>query len=121
MSPWRYTCLLFLLILCLIRPNLLAQDAATQVPTRPAAEALKPSSNPKLSLHFVDADLHDVLRILAEEGNCNLVVTDDVQAKVTLRFNGVTWKQALNTIAQVYGLTIRRQDNVVWVGYAVGE
>ena len=118
MSALRYTCLLFLLVLFLIRPDLLAQDTVMQVSPRSAAEIPKPSSNPKLTLHFVDADLHDVLRILAEEGNCNLVVTDDVQGKVTLRFDEVTWDQVLDTIALAYGLVVQQQDNIVWIGDA---
>ncbi|MGH7804130.1 MAG: AMIN domain-containing protein, partial [Candidatus Binatia bacterium] len=48
----------------------------------------------KISLDFKDADVQNVLRILAEVGNVNIVATDDVKGRITLRLVDVPWDQA---------------------------
>ena len=78
------------------------------------------SSQKKISLDFQNANLHDVLRILAIEGRFNLVVTDDVQGQVTLRLSEVTWQQAFRIVLQAHGLVLRRQGSIVFVNYSTG-
>ena len=61
------------------------------------------------------ADLHDVLRLLADVGKVNLVISDDVAGKVTLRLKRVPWDQIACTVAAVHRLTIHVQDNILMV------
>jgi type IV pilus assembly protein PilQ len=64
-----------------------------------------PSNGSKLiSLDFKDADVINVLRILAVEGNRNLVVGDDIKGKVSVSLRNVTWDQALEAILEARGL-----------------
>src|SRR5262245_47779498 len=58
----------------------------------------------KLSLDFKDADIKNVFRLLAEVGGKNIVVTDDVNRKVTLRLVEVPWDQAMDLIITTNGL-----------------
>jgi type II secretory pathway component HofQ len=68
-----------------------------------------------IDLDVKDADVHDVMRLLADVGNVNIVVADTVQAKVTLHLKRVAWDLATCTIAQVHKLSVSVEDNVVLV------
>lgn len=69
----------------------------------------------KISLDFKNADIHDVLRILADVSGLNIVATDDVRARVTLRLVEVPWDQALDVIMQANGLEKTQVGNVITV------
>jgi type IV pilus secretin PilQ/predicted competence protein len=66
-----------------------------------------------VSLDFKDADVHNVLRLLAEVSKLNIVATDDVHGKVTLRLFDVPWDQALDIILQVLNLESTQERNVI--------
>jgi len=66
-----------------------------------------------VSLDFKDADVHNVLRLLAEVSKLNIVATDDVRGKVTLRLFDVPWDQALDIVLQVLNLESEREGNVI--------
>ena len=69
----------------------------------------------KISLDFKNADVHDVLRILADVSGLNLVSTDDVKGKITLRLVDVPWDQALAVVLQANGLEKVQSGNVVTI------
>ncbi|MEW6299360.1 MAG: type IV pilus secretin PilQ [Thermodesulfobacteriota bacterium] len=69
----------------------------------------------RISLDFKNADIHDVLRILADVSGLNIVATDDVRARVTLRLVEVPWDQALDVIMQANGLEKTQVGNVITV------
>jgi type IV pilus assembly protein PilQ len=79
----------------------LAQRSVGEEPIPSAAPAgeFGTSADPaytgrRISLDFKTADIHDVLRILADVSGLNIVATDDVKARVTLRLVEVPWDQA---------------------------
>ena len=61
------------------------------------------------------ADIHDVLRLLADVAHANLVVANDVAGKITLRLQRVPWDAAICTIAAAQHLTVTVEDNVLLV------
>ena len=67
----------------------------------------------KLSLDFKDADIKNVFRLLAEVSGKNIVVTDDVNRKVTLRLVEVPWDQAMDLIITTNGLGKDEMGNVI--------
>ncbi|HSE87914.1 MAG TPA: type IV pilus secretin PilQ, partial [Candidatus Binatia bacterium] len=67
----------------------------------------------KLSLDFKDADIKNVFRLLAEVSGKNIVVTDDVNRKVTLRLVEVPWDQAMDLIISTNGLGKDEMGNVI--------
>jgi type IV pilus assembly protein PilQ len=69
----------------------------------------------KISLDFKNADVHDVLRIVADVSGLNIVATDDVKARVTLRLVEVPWDQALDVVLQSNGLEKSQTGNVITV------
>jgi type IV pilus assembly protein PilQ len=86
---------------------------ATSTPT-PAPPASTPVSGEKLiSLDFKDADVVNLLRILAAESGRNIVSGDDVKGRVSISLKNVTWEQALDTILEVRGLAKVEKDGVI--------
>jgi len=72
----------------------------------------------KLSLDFKDADIKNVFRLLAEVSGLNIVVTNDVNRKVTLRLVDVPWDQALDLLIATNGLGKEQMGNVVRISTA---
>ncbi|TSA09444.1 MAG: type IV pilus secretin family protein [Deltaproteobacteria bacterium] len=67
----------------------------------------------KISLDFQNADIHNVLRLLAEVSKLNIVAGDDVTGKVTLKLDRVPWDQALDVVLAAKGLGMIRTGNVI--------
>jgi type IV pilus assembly protein PilQ len=87
---------------------------ATSTPPPPAPPASTPASGEKLiSLDFKDADVVNLLRILAAESGRNIVSGDDVKGRVSISLKNVTWEQALDTILEVRGLAKVEKDGVI--------
>lgn len=72
----------------------------------------------KISLDFKDADIKNVFRLLAEVSGLNIVVTDDVAQKVTVRLTEVPWDQALDLLIETHGLGKEQVGNVVRISTA---
>lgn len=67
----------------------------------------------KMSFDFQNADIHNVLRLIAEVSNLNIVAGDDVRGKITLKLKNVPWDQALDIILQSKGLGKEQIGNVL--------
>jgi hypothetical protein len=83
-------------------------------------EAIPPSgpreyTGQRISLDFKDADIQNVLRILADVSGLNIITTDDVQGKITMRLVEVPWDQALDSILRARGLERVRDGNIIRV------
>jgi type IV pilus secretin PilQ/predicted competence protein len=72
----------------------------------------------KISLEFKDADIKNVFRLLGEVSGKNIVVTDDVNRKVTVRLIEVPWDQALDVIIDTNGLGKDESGNVIRISTA---
>jgi type IV pilus assembly protein PilQ len=67
----------------------------------------------RISLDFKDADIHNVLRIIAEVSNLNIITSDDVKGKVTLRLVNIPWDQVLDIVLKTKGLGAKLEGNVL--------
>ncbi|MBX2879767.1 MAG: type IV pilus secretin PilQ [Granulosicoccus sp.] len=72
----------------------------------------------KLSLNFQDIEVRSVLQLLADFTNLNIVVSDTVEGKLTLRLKNVPWDQALDIILQTKALGKRQAGNVIMIAPA---
>jgi len=72
----------------------------------------------KISLDFKDADIKNVFRLLAEVSGLNIIVTPDVNRKVTVRLVEVPWDQALDLLVDTNGLGKEQLGNVVRISTA---
>lgn len=95
-----------------------------------AAEGATPESDPRgddlvagqiryagrrISLDFQQADITNILRLIAEVSGFNIVVGEGVKAKVTMKLVSVPWDQALDMLLKMNGLGMIRQGTIVWV------
>ena len=97
-------CLMFLLSL-----SSLPAHGAAAAPTTPSKT---------ISLDVQNADVRDVLRLLAETGGVNILTSGEVQGTITTRLLDVPWEQALEAVLQLTGLAQERQGNVILVAPA---
>jgi type IV pilus assembly protein PilQ len=75
--------------------------------------ARKPT--PKISFDFMDADIRNVLRVLTDVSGKNIVISDDVKGKVTIRLENVSWDDALDLIVKTNDLAVLEEGNIVRV------
>jgi type IV pilus assembly protein PilQ len=69
----------------------------------------------RISLDFQQADISNVLRLIAEVSGFNVVVGEGVKSKVTMKLVSVPWDQALDMILKMNGLGKIRQSNILWI------
>ncbi|MEX2149506.1 MAG: type IV pilus secretin PilQ [Steroidobacteraceae bacterium] len=91
-----------------------------EVRQRPRATAAtraeeKVYTGERLTLNFQDIDVRPLLQLLADTSGQNIVVSDSVKGRVTLRLQNVPWDQALDIVLRTKGLDMRRKDNVILV------
>ncbi|HEY7678561.1 MAG TPA: AMIN domain-containing protein, partial [Candidatus Methylomirabilis sp.] len=90
-----------------------APGAAAQPP--PPAAAAPAGEQARISMDFKDADINNLLRIIAEVSGLNVVAGQDVTGKVTVRLVNVEWEQALDLILKINNLAYERDGNVIRV------
>lgn len=71
-----------------------------------------------LTLDFQDVEVRAVLQLLADFTNLNLVASDNVGGRMTLRLHNVPWDQALDIILKSKSLGMRKNGNVVMIAPA---
>ena len=81
--------------------------------TPPAAPAAPTNGQRLISFDFKDADVVNLLRILAAESNKNVVIGDDVKGKMSITLKNVPWDLALDTILETRGLRKIEKDGVL--------
>ena len=89
--------------------------------TRQEAEAKKKEfefTGEKLSLNFQDIEVRAVLQLIADFTDLNLVASDTVTGRITLRLQNVPWDHALDLILKAKGLDKRQVGNVLMVAPA---
>jgi type IV pilus assembly protein PilQ len=69
----------------------------------------------KISLDFQNADIHNILRLIGEVSGMNVVVSDQVSGKVTLKLKNVPWDQALDIVLASKNLGYIAKGNVLRV------
>jgi type IV pilus assembly protein PilQ len=81
--------------------------------TPPAAPPAPTNGQRLISFDFKDADVVNLLRILAAESNKNVVIGDDVKGKMSITLKNVPWDLALDTILETRGLRKVEKDGVL--------
>lgn len=71
-----------------------------------------------LSLNFQDIPVRAVLQLIADFTDLNLVASDTVEGKITLRLQNVPWDQALDLVLKTKGLDKRQVGDVLMVAPA---
>jgi type IV pilus assembly protein PilQ len=82
---------------------------------RPALVGKKRYIGRRIDLDFKGADIHNILRLLADVGGVNIVVADEVRGDVTIKMRDVPWDQALDVVLRAKGLGAIREGNLLRV------
>jgi type IV pilus assembly protein PilQ len=102
-------------------------QAQTTSPARKAGEDESPATKRagltakkrytgrRIDLDFKGADIHNILRLLADVGQMNIVTSDEVRGEVTIKMRDVPWDQALDVVLRAKGLGSVREGNLVRV------
>lgn len=69
----------------------------------------------RIDLDLKDADVHNVLRLLADVGRVNIITADNVKGSVTIRMRDVPWDRALDVVLQAKSLGMVQEGNVIRV------
>jgi type IV pilus assembly protein PilQ len=80
-----------------------------------AAQAQGRFTGRRIDLDLKDADIHNVLRLLADVGRVNVITSDNVSGTVTIKMRNVPWDQALEVVLQSKNLGVVRQGNLLRV------
>jgi type IV pilus assembly protein PilQ len=72
----------------------------------------------RISLNFQDIEVRAVLQLIADFTELNLVASDTVAGRITLRLQNVPWDQALELVLKTKGLDKRQVGNVLMVAPA---
>ena len=79
--------------------------------TRPAA----PPSETHISIDFKDADILDIVRLMAEVGDFQVVADPGVACKLTLKLEGVPLQTAFDLLLKTCGLGHDDENGIVRV------
>jgi len=95
----------------LMLPSLYAQSGSSErTPTN-----RKRYSGRRIDLDFKGADIHNILRLLADVGGVNIVTSDDVRGEVTIKMRDVPWDHALDVVLRAKSLGQAREGNLIRV------
>lgn len=72
----------------------------------------------RISLDFQNADIHNILRIIADVSGLNIVTSDEIKGTITIRLKDVPWDQALDVILESKDLDKMAIGNVVRIAPA---
>ena len=75
-------------------------------------------SGRKISLDFKDAEVRSIFRLIADISRFNIIISDDVTGRITIRLDDVPWDQAFAIILQTRGLWFEKYDNIIRVAPA---
>lgn len=87
-----------------------AQETAQSQP-----EAVSMDASGLVSLDFREADIRNVLDLLAFKSGVNIVSSPEVTGIVSIRLDNVPWKEALEVILQTYGYAYEQKGSIIMV------
>lgn len=94
----------------------LSVEELTEAEAADLEEERFPYTGERLSLNFQDIEVRSVLQLIADFTGLNLVASDSVTGRITLRLQNVPWDQALDIVLRTKGLDKREIGNVLLVG-----
>lgn len=94
-----------------INKELKSDETTVTIPAE--NKGIKEYTGEKISFDFKDADIKNVLRLIADISGMNIIVGDRVSGKVTLKIENIAWDEALDIILENNGLGKIESKNIV--------
>lgn len=90
--------------------------ADEQVPAEQGTETQEiAKKNGLVSIDFRDADIKNVLKVLAYNSGVNIVAGPEVTGLVTIQLKDVPWQRALDVVLSTYGYAYERKGDIISV------
>ena len=100
----------------------LASTAQAETPAAPHARTVagKITLLPgrRVKLNYENVDVRALLRAMADAGQVNILVNENVTGSVTVKLEETSWEQALEIILSSQGLVGREKDGILFVDKA---
>lgn len=87
------------------------QSIDNQVARRDDKQTLLLNQKP-VSFNFQNIDIRILFQLLAQIGNVNIIINDNVTGNISIQLDKVAWRTALNTILDSKGLGVIEDENV---------
>ena len=87
-------------------------DANGKVRAANAKKKAPTYTSPKINIDFHQADIHSVMRFFAKVGKTNIILSEGIQGKVTMRLEGVHWEEAFLAVLWSQGLMAQSMENM---------
>lgn len=82
-------------------------------------QSVNVDSQQNISMTFYQTDIAIILQALADNQQMNLVMTEDIPIKQTIKLNNVDWHKALKIILDSANLQAEIDDNILFVSKAI--
>ncbi len=92
-----------------------ADTADSGEPPEESLDTIAVSQPGNVTLDLRDADIRNVLRILAYKSGINIVAGPEVVGLITIQLKDVPWQRALDVILSTYGYGYDRKGNIITV------
>ena len=97
-------------------PEAVVEQRVGALAEAPEEEAVGlPPAKETITLDFKEADIRDVLKVIAYKSGVNIVASPEVAGTVNVRITDVPWEKALDVILKSYGYAYDRQENIIMV------
>lgn len=109
--------MLVLLVGCAPRPVPPSKRAPAIQDSEPAAAMpvegppAQPADVPRVTATFRDADIRDVVLMLARAGKASVVIGPDVRGTITLSVHEAPWDEVLAAVVKTLGYVLVREDS----------
>ncbi|OPY73842.1 MAG: Type II secretion system protein D precursor [Syntrophorhabdus sp. PtaU1.Bin002] len=80
------------------------------------ATAAQPTQ--KVSFDVTNADVRNILTTLAGVSGKDIILSDDVKGKISIKLDNVSWEEAMQTITQNKGLAVTQKGKIVRIAAA---
>lgn len=92
-----------------------AESTTQAADTQQTGDGVSVPKQGNVTLDFREADIRNVLRILAYKSGVNIVPSPEVTGLVTIQLTDVPWEQALGVILETYGYGYDRKGSIIVV------
>ena len=83
--------------------------------TQPEVGIAKVSAPGTITFNFKDADIRNVMRLIAIKAGVNIVYGPEVTGVVNMELHDVPWEQALHLVLDLNGYAYQKKGNVIKV------
>lgn len=67
----------------------------------------------RISIDVQDAEIQNVLRLISEISGLNLIISDQVQGRITIKLKDIPWDQVLDLVLKTKNLGKEREGNII--------